>query len=246
MWDSPRELNVLAWSVLLAAGALLAWGAIAWAVRQPVFALRQVIVGGSLARTSRAHLETVIREELKGTFFTLNLAEARASLQRVPWVKSVALRRQWPDRLEITVVEHQPLARWNETALVDTDGEEFSAEYDGDLPQFTGPDGTSTQLAQRFREFGAALAPCALAIAELHLSPRGGWRLRTTGSTKLAIELGRNAAGERLSRFAAYQARTVGTLERAGTPVDYVDLRYRNGFAVRVPESATKATRKTG
>jgi cell division protein FtsQ len=246
MWDSPRELNLLAWSVLLAAGALLAWGAIAWAVRQPVFALRQVIVDGSLARTSRAHLETVIREELKGTFFTLNLAEARASLQRVPWVKSVALRRQWPDRLEITVVEHQPLARWNETALVDTEGEEFSAEYDGDLPQFTGPDGTSTQLAQRFREFGAALAPCALTIAELHLSPRGGWRLRTMGRTPLAIELGRNAAGERLARFAAYQARTVGTLERAGTPVDYVDLRYRNGFAVRVPESAAKATRKTG
>jgi cell division protein FtsQ len=246
MWDNPRELNVLAWSVLLVAAALLAWGAIVWAVRQPVFALRQVIVDGALAHTSRAHLETVIREELKGTFFTLNLAEARASLQRVPWVKSVALRRQWPDRLEITVVEHQPLARWNETALVDTEGEEFSAEYDGELPQFTGPDGTSTQLAQRFREFGAALAPDALTIAELRLSPRGGWRLRTTGRTPLAIELGRNAAGERLARFAAYQARTVGTLERAGTPVDYVDLRYRNGFAVRVPESAAKPARKTG
>lgn len=246
MWDSPRELNLLAWSVTLLAAALLAWGAVAWAVRQPVFALRHVIVDGSLARTSRAHLETVIREELKGTFFTLSLADARVSLQRVPWVKSVALRRQWPDRLEVTVVEHEPLARWNDTSLVDSEGEEFNAEFDGDLPQFTGPDGTSTDLAQHFREFGAALASCALVIAELRLSPRGGWRLRTAGSAPLAIELGRDAAGERLSRFAAYQARTVGALARAGTPVDYVDLRYRNGFAVRVPDSTGKPSRKTG
>ena len=246
MWDSPRELNLLAGAVTLAAAALLAWGAVAWAVRQPVFALRHVVVDGSLARTSRAHLEMVIREELKGTFFTLNLAGARTSLQRVPWVKSVALRRQWPDRLEVTVVEHEPLARWNDTGLVDTEGEEFSAEFDDDLPQFSGPDGTATQVAQRFHQFTSVLAPYALAIAEVRLSPRGGWRLRTAGRNPLAIELGRDAAGERLARFAAFQARTVGALARAGTPVDYVDLRYRNGFAVRVPESTGKPSRKTG
>lgn len=246
MWDSPRELNLFAFLLALAAVAVLAWGAAVWAVRQPVFALHQVIVDGRLARTNPAHLETVIREELKGSFFTLSLADARASLQRVPWVKSVALRRQWPDRLQVTVVEHEPLARWNDTALVDTDGEEFNADYDGELPQFTGPAGSSMELAQHFRDFGAALAPCALAIAELRLSSRGGWGLRATGSSALAIELGRNAAAERLSRFAAYHARTVTALMQAGTPVDYVDLRYRNGFAVRVPDATGKPSRKTG
>jgi cell division protein FtsQ len=246
MWDSPRELNVLAWSFLLAAAAMLAWGAIAWAVRQPAFALRAVVVDGNLVRASRAHVEMVIREELRGTFFTLSLADARASLQRVPWVKSVALRRQWPDRLEVTIVEHELLARWNETALVDTDGELFSADFDGELPQFAGPDGSSGEVALRFREFGAALEPRALAIAELRLSPRGGWRLRTIGSAAMAIELGRNAPGERLSRFVAFYARTVGALARGGTRVDYVDLRYRNGFAVRMPSVAEMSSRKTG
>jgi cell division protein FtsQ len=246
MWDSPRALNLLAWPLTVVAAVLLACGAVAWTARQPVFALRHVVVDGDLARTRRAHLETVIREELKGTFFTLSLVDARASLQRVPWVKSVALRRQWPDRLEVTVVEHEPLARWNEAALVDTEGEEFSADFDGELPQFTGPDGTSTELAQHFREFSATLAPCALTIAELRLSPRGGWRLRTSGSAALSIELGRNEPSERLSRFATYQARTVGALARAGTAVDYVDLRYRNGFAVRVPSATGKPARKMG
>jgi cell division protein FtsQ len=246
MWDNPRELNVLAWSLTLAAVATLAWGAIAWAVRQPVFALRHVVVDGSLARASRAHIEAVIREELKGTFFTLSLADARASLQRIPWIKSAALRRQWPDRLEVTIVEHEPLARWNESALVDTEGEVFSADFEGELPLLAGPDGRSEEVAVRFREFGAALEPRALAIVELGLSPRGGWRLRTNGSAAMAIELGRTAPADRLARFVAHYARTIGALARGGTRVDYVDLRYRNGFAVRMPDATEKQSRKTG
>src|SRR6266542_3963431 len=154
MWDSPRQLNVVALLFALVAAAMLAWGAVAWMVHQSAFALHRVVVDGNLARASRAHLETVIREELNGTFFTLSLAEARASLQRVPWVKSVALRRQWPDRLEVTVSEHEPLARWNDAGLVDTEGEVFGANFDGELPQFVGPDGSSAEIARRFREFG--------------------------------------------------------------------------------------------
>jgi cell division protein FtsQ len=246
MWDSPRQLNALALLFALAAATMLGVGIVAWAVRQPVFELHRVVIDGNLARASSAHLERVIREELKGTFFTLSLAGARASLQRVPWVKSVALRRQWPDRLEVTISEHQPLARWNETALVDTEGEVFSADYDGELPQFIGPEGRAAEIAQHFREFGAALQPRSLAIAELRLSPRGGWQLRTTGAPALAIELGRSAPIERLARFVLYQARTVGAFSRAGTRIDYVDLRYRNGFAVRVPSFAEKSPRRSG
>ncbi|OLC68627.1 MAG: hypothetical protein AUH79_02900 [Betaproteobacteria bacterium 13_1_40CM_4_64_4] len=245
MWDSPRQLNVVALLFALAASALLAWGAVAWTVHQPAFALHRVVVDGNLARASRAHLERVIREELNGTFFTLSLAEARASLQRVPWVKSVALRRQWPDRLEVTIAEHEPLARWNDAALVD-EGEVFSANFDGDLPHFVGPDGSAADIARCYREFGVALEPRSLAISELRLSPRGGWQLRTTGGAALAIELGRNAPGERLARFVHYHARTVGALNRAGTRVDYVDLRYRNGFAVRMPGFTERLPRRAG
>jgi cell division protein FtsQ len=246
MWDSPRQLDVFALLFALVAAAMLAWGTVAWSVRQPAFALHRVVVHDNLARASRAHLETVIREELKGTFFTLSLADARASLQRVPWVKSVALRRQWPDRLEVTIFEHEPLARWNDAGLVDTEGEVFNADFDGELPQFVGPDGSSAQIALRYREFGVALEPRSLAIAQLRLSPRGGWQLRTTGSAALAIELGRGAPGDRLLRFVAYHARTVGALNRGGTRVDYVDLRYRNGFAVRVPGFTERLPHKAG
>ena len=80
----------------------------------------------------------------------------------MPWVRKVALRRQWPQRLEVTIEEHAPLARWNDAALVNTDGEVFVADYDGELPQFAGPDGRAAEIAARYREWGEALAPLAL------------------------------------------------------------------------------------
>ena len=114
MWDDARQLNAVAAALALAAGLALAWGAVAWALRQPPFAFREVVVHGTLERASAAHLEAAIRDELTGTFFTMNLDRARGALARVPWVRNVALRRQWPQRLDVTIEEHAPVARWND------------------------------------------------------------------------------------------------------------------------------------
>jgi cell division protein FtsQ len=235
MWDDARQMNAVAVCVAIAALALLAWAAVAWTVRQPVFAFREVVIYGPLVRANPAHLEAVIREELRGTFFTMRLSDARGSLSRVPWVRGLALRRAWPSRLEVTVTEHEPLARWNDSALVNTHGETFTADYDGELPQFTGPDGSAAEVAMRFREFGEMLRAAELGIAEIRLSARGGWRLKTEGGNPLTLELGRVEAGARLTRFIAYYGGTVGRLQRARVRVDQVDLRYRNGFAARMP-----------
>ena len=96
MWDNPRQLNAVALIVAVTAVTMLATAAVLWGIRQPVFALREVVIRGPLLRANPAHIEAVVREELRGTFFTLRLADARASLARVPWVRSVALRRAWP------------------------------------------------------------------------------------------------------------------------------------------------------
>src|SRR5882724_9010344 len=113
MWDDARQMNALAATLALLAVVGLAGTAVAYVVRLPAFAFRDVVVTGALSRANGAHLESVIREELTGTFFTMDLARSRAALARVPWVRDVALRRQWPRRLEVTVEEHAPLARFN-------------------------------------------------------------------------------------------------------------------------------------
>jgi cell division protein FtsQ len=245
MWDDAKQLNAVAAGLALVAAGALVLGSLAWLFRQPVFEFREVVVTGSLEHASAARLEAVIRDELDGTFFTMNLERARATLAQVPWVRGVALRRRWPQRLEITVEEHSPLARWNDNGLVSVDGDVFVADYEGDLPQFEGPEGRAAEVAARYHEWSEAVAPLSLAVRAIRLSPRGGWQLRAGGAAgTLAIELGREEPSERLGRFVAAYGRTVGALARAGTRIDHVDLRYRNGFAARVPEFKERPPKK--
>ena len=171
MWDDARQLNAIAVTLTVIALAFLAWAGAGWVARQPLFGIREVVVTTPLKRASAAHLDSVIRGELSGTFFTMDLDAARESISHVPWVRAVALRRQWPHRLEVAIDEHQPLARWNDNGLVDTQGDVFVASYAGDLPQFDGPDGQSQVMAQRYRQWGALLAPLALRVDGPHAFP---------------------------------------------------------------------------
>ena len=241
MWDDAKQMNAIAATLGILVAVALLWTGIAWIVRQPMFAWREVVVTNHLERASAAHLEAVVREELTGTFFTMDLNRAQRALAQVPWVRKVALRRQWPHRLEVEVEEHAPFARWNDTALVNSQGEVFVAEWKSELPQFEGQEGRAAEVAAQYRAWAAQLEPLALTIRVLRRSPRGSWQIQGTGPQgPLTIELGRDEPDARLARFVAAQPRTLGTLARAGTRVDYVDLRYRNGFAVRVPQFREK------
>ena len=245
MWDDARQLTAIAVTLSLIALAFLTWALVGRLTRLSAFEFREVVVTTPLARASGGHLESVIRGELAGTFFSMDLDRARDQLARVPWVKRVALRRQWPRRLEIEVDEHAPLARWNDNALVDTGGDVFVASYAGDLPQFRGPDGQSAAMAARYREWSALLAPIALRITGLDLSARGGWQIEATGDAgAMTLDVGRDDDAGRLARFVAIYGRTIGVLAHAGTHVDHVDLRYRNGFAARMPGFREKPQRK--
>ena len=246
MWDDARQMNAISAVLALFAALVLLWGGLAWLLRQPMFAFREVVIQVSPERASAAHLEAAIRGELAGSFFTMNLDRARGAFARVPWVRAVALRRQWPQRLEVTIEEHVPLARWNDGGLVNTHGEVFVADWNGELPQFRGPADTAAAMTARYREWTARLAPLDLRVRGIVLSPRGGWEIRAErAGAPLSIALGRDDVDARLARLIGAYPRTLDALARAGRPVERVDLRYRNGFAARVPGALDKPTRKT-
>jgi cell division protein FtsQ len=247
MWDDVKQLNAISTVLTLVAIVGLAWGGLTWLMWRPTFAFHEVTVRGGMERTSPAQLEAAIRSELIGTFFTMDLDRARIALARVAWVRAIALRRQWPGKLEVTLAEHTPLARWSDGGLVDVEGELFAARFDGELPRFEGPAERSAEMAARYREWKEFLAPLALEVEAIRLSPRGGWHVDAKGDGgSLAIELGREDPTARLERFATAYPRTLAALASVGTHVDHVDLRYRNGFAARVPGFKERAAPKRG
>ena len=231
MWDRPDLLNRVANLLFAFAGLLVAYGLVWFVVHQPVFALRHVDITGETRHVTQAQVETIARKELKGTFFTLNLPHLRQAFEKLPWVREVRLRRRWPDRLEVSVVEHVPLARWGTAALVNTQGEVFQATYDGKLPVFVGAPGTAKEIAIQYEFFRRHLAAIGAKPATVQMTARRAWRVKLEGGPTL--ELGREDVEARLTRYIGAHERTVGALNRR---IEYVDLRYANGFAVRIPE----------
>lgn len=233
MWDKPEALNAIA-NALFGLAFLGAFYALfVWVVHLPVFPLREVVVAGDLRFVQRAEIETIVRRELRGNFFTMDLAAVRRGFEATPWVRNADVRRQWPDRLEVRLEEHVALARWGSMGLVNVQGEVFNAAYEGRLPVFNGPAGAAKEMAIQYAYFRNSLQPTGRVPEQLNVSPRRAWTLRLDGG--LTLELGRTDLENRLARFVENYDRAAALL---GRRMDHVDLRYANGFAVRVPELA--------
>ena len=244
VWDNPRLLNMTANALIGFAALIFAYAGLQLLLlRSPLFPLKEIVVRGDLKNVAFPEIETAV-DGVGGNFFAADLAAIRAGLEKVTWVRRVDVRRVWPDRIEVNLEEHVAFARWSDTGLVNTFGEPFSASLEnGDearLPLFTGPAGTEGELARRYRRFAGLLAPLGEAsdreVVAIVLTPRYAWQLRLAGG--LRLELGRDGADpvdERLARFVAVYADSLGRLSRRSAPdVRNVDLRYPNGFALRV------------
>ena len=235
MWDNPRLLHAIA--NFLTAVALFAflYAALQLLLRSPLFPLREVTVRGDLVRTPRAEAQDAAQGRIAGNFFAADLAALRAGFERLPWVRRVDVRRVWPDRLEVRLEEHVALARWGDSALVNTYGERFAARTEEQLPLFAGPEGTEGEVARRYRRFVELVAPLGVELERIILTPRYAWQLRFANG--LNLELGRDLAADpveaRLARFVAVHPETLARIQRRH---EYVDLRYPNGFALRVPD----------
>ena len=114
MWNKPHLLNAIADLLMLVAGAAVLAAAAVWLVRVPSLPVRHVVFTEALPHTKRGEVEQVLPAALKGNFFSLNLDMVRGALEKLPWVRKVHVRRQWPDRLEVRIEEHKPVARWGE------------------------------------------------------------------------------------------------------------------------------------
>ena len=236
MWDNDRLLNGFADLLYGVAGVFIFYAALLMIIQLPVFALREVEVTGRIARTTRDQVHAIVADQLRGNFFTLDLDATRTAFQKLPWVRRATLRRRWPDRLEVELEEHVALARWRDSALVNTHGEVFEAASGEVLPVFVAPEGTALEVAQRYDAFRNLLQPLRKRPVLVFLSARRAWELKLNDGQ--VLELGRSQMEERLQRFVTTYGRALSQMPNQPYRID---LRYANGFAVRATSLAARS-----
>lgn len=202
-------------------------------LREPgAFPLRQIRVAGELRNLTEADLQPLAQAYLGQNFFVANLEELRTALAADPWVEEVAVRRGWPDTVEIRLRERTAFGYWGEQGeMVDVNGHRFrpmAVRQPGPWPRLMGPEGREKALIKAWRDIHARLEPVGLALVKLTQDERRAWWLTFEGG--LEVYLGRERFEERLQRLARFYPRV---LAAQADRIAVVDLRYGNGFAVR-------------
>jgi cell division protein FtsQ len=212
-------------ALLLLLGGGLA--ALTWALDRPV---RVISMDGSFQRVSPGQIETIVAPFAHAGFMSADLDGIQNAVEALPWVEHARIQRHWPNSLHVTVIEQTAAARWGDSGLLNTRGELFvrsATHVPAELPHLSGPDGTESQVAQRYLAVQGRMLEAGMRIAALRLDERGAWELDLDSG--VTVRLGRREVDERIDRFIRTAAQVIS---HRMTEIAYIDMRYSNGFAI--------------
>ena len=204
--------------------------------------VERVVVSGEMKHVNREQVKAMINGSLRGGFLSQDLQTLREPLEAMPWIYRVVVRRQWPNSIEVRVIEQRAIARWGDGALLNHAGEVFSPDSMTGLPplpRLAGPDGAHELMMRRYLQVQQGVREFGLEVDALEMDARGAVVARLTGGGELVF--GRGALDKKLSRFRVlYGSRLAPRREE----LDRVDLRYSHGAAVawRVAASQQEET----
>lgn len=210
--------------VLLGAGGRALW---LWLDRP----IQRVSIRGDLEHVSAGYLREKLTPVVRGkTWLSVDLGELRRYARATEWIAEVRVSRQWPNSLTFELFEQQPVARWNDSYLLNPQGVAFNradVTVSEDLPDLAGPDGSGSEVLALYDRLQNRLVPLGLQVTQLRMEDRGAWRVQINDA--FWIMLGRNHRQERVARFIAAWQRE---LSSEASRIRYIDLRYPNGVAV--------------
>lgn len=242
MWQDIKMLNATANALFGLVALALISACLWWVAQRPYFTLKVIHIEGAeqaqLRHINPLTVRSTALSRIKGNFFTANLESVRQAFEAVPWVRKATVRREWPNRLTVTLEEHTPLGTWGEDGrLLSTKGDVFTAnlaeaEEDADLLAFNGPPGSEKEVVARLNDLNSWFAPIDVTAASLSLSGRYAWTVKL--SNGVTVELGREKSSttlkERVERLVGIYPQLLARLQDR---IESIDMRYPNGLALQ-------------
>lgn len=226
--------------------------------RPEILPVNEVTVKGELRFLDRAQIESTVKNNITGDYFTVDLNKVREILLQEPWVENVSLRRRWPASLTVLVDEQVPVAYWNDDGYINETGNVFKpANIDKklNLPKLNGPEGQHNNVWKFMNVLYKETALLNFEVVRLDLDDRRAWRMlissnidseKTTDYAEperdyIEVKLGRFDTEKRMQRFIRILPALSVEKEFVENEIKAIDMRYPNGFAVRKAEKGPHA-----
>lgn len=242
-----KVLTTLLLLMILLGLLTASWLFMSWLTKPGNFPFKKVELVNQLENQKSKELQRMTANVMNGGFFSLNVDQLRADLlAKLPWVKSVSVRKVWPDKLLLKIIEHKPVARWlsveknsdlNETQLLSQNGIVFNPVLtDKQERQFaqmtllTGTNSNAEKVLANCVQINKKLKQLGVAVRQCGMNERRSWKLKLSLNNDLDLKLGKEKMIQKLERFINVFS---GQLKQYLSSVESVDLRYSNGFSVK-------------
>ena len=152
-------------------------------------------------------------------------------LYQKSWVYSFQSKRKWPNKYELKIKEHQPIARWKDRKFITQSGVLINPENEVkkiDLITLIGPEEKKYELLDLSRRVQAQLNRFGATIESVILSSAG--YLLITTSNGIEMTFSKKNFREQLERLEGFISIELfsGKLNQIKT----MDFRYRNGISI--------------
>jgi cell division protein FtsQ len=241
----PMDVRLMQWTSVALFGLaflLCMASAIGWLLRHPVFSIQGITVKGNVTHSNVVTLRANVLPQLSGNFFTLNLLQARQAFEQIPWIRSALVRREFPNRLSVTLDEFQPVAQWGfegdgkflsvEGAVFEVNADDVDSET---LPLLKGPESQAKTVLEMYKFLKPMMAKMDMSLDKLELSQRGSWTAQLASGATLELGHGtQQEISDRLQLFFKTLTQVASRYGRTVTSLLSADLRYDNGYALRL------------
>ena len=190
--------------------------------------IKQISIIGEYQHIDKEQVDLIANEYIEGNFFSINLDQTRHAFKKLAWVREIAIRKKFPDTLEVTIEEHKPIARWGRVGLVNSYGEIFNAASQEELPSFIGYETFVKEMTLKFMEMNEILSKELMQVGTITLSERLSWEVITDNQVR--VILGKDNIIKKLNLFTNNYQNILAELKNR---IEYVDLRYKDGFSVK-------------
>jgi len=190
--------------------------------------IKEISIIGEYNHIDKEQVDLISNEYIEGNFFSINLDQTRQAFKKLAWVREIAIRKKFPDTLVVTIEEHKPIARWGRVGLVNNHGEIFNAASQDELPSFIGYEPFVIDMTSKFIEMNKILSKELMQVGTIKLSERLSWEITTDNQVR--VILGKDNIIKKLNLFTNNYQNILAELKNR---IEYVDLRYKDGFSVK-------------
>jgi len=199
------------------------------------FPINTVKISANFEHITRAEIEKILDKYNNNNSILLPISSLQLELLKLPWAKSIEIKRIWPDTLKIKIEEKKPVALWK-NSFITSDGSMIAAaiqdiqrqDRNRSLPKLSGPDKQYQEVLQNYEKLSKLLAVYGLHAESLNLRDNQSWDLYL--QVGVVLRLGKKNFEKRVLGFCkAYSTELVDRPEKMIS----VNLRYPHGMAVQ-------------